>query len=370
LPAPEEEIGRSAHDLVTFLGADQVVLTRARKIDGVPTVPSRWLMRLRALLEGVGAGDALVPKGAWLAWARSRDDVPVRRAEGPPEPRPPIILRPRRATVSDVETWIGNPYAIFARRVLNLEPLPVLGAEPGPAEKGQVVHEALSRFAARYPSDLPDDIAAELMSAAHEVLCELATHSRVTAFWLPRLARFASWFAETEPERRKGIRRVLAELEGACVLAAPAGPFTLRARADRIDVGPGGIVITDYKTGSLPTDVAVLSGGAPQLPLEAGIAAAGGFERLGTADTAALRYIRATGAEPPGEERLVAAADAMAVARAAMTGLERLIARFDDPTTPYRAMRRNRFRYDYDDYAHLARVSEWAAASTEEGEDA
>jgi ATP-dependent helicase/nuclease subunit B len=46
----------------------------------------------------------------------------------------------------------------------------------------------------------------------------------------------------------------------------------------------------------------------------------------------------------------------------------RLIDRFDRAETPYRALRRARFTfaYKYDDYAHLARVAEWSAETTEE----
>ena len=47
-------------------------------------------------------------------------------------------------------------------------------------------------------------------------------------------------------------------------------------------------------------------------------------------------------------------------------GLARLIAEFDRETTPYRAVRRARFKYDYDDYAHLARVAEWLVDNGEE----
>ena len=54
LPAPEERIGEEAHAFVSLLGAERVYLTRAAKIDGVPTVPSRWLLRLQALLAGLG----------------------------------------------------------------------------------------------------------------------------------------------------------------------------------------------------------------------------------------------------------------------------------------------------------------------------
>ena len=54
LPSPEEKVGYSALDFTTLLGADKVYLTRALKIDGVPTVPSRWLMRFSALLQGLG----------------------------------------------------------------------------------------------------------------------------------------------------------------------------------------------------------------------------------------------------------------------------------------------------------------------------
>ena len=55
LPPPELRIGLSAHDFVQCCGADEVYLTRARRIEGTPTIPSRWLARLDALLAG-GAG--------------------------------------------------------------------------------------------------------------------------------------------------------------------------------------------------------------------------------------------------------------------------------------------------------------------------
>ena len=113
------------------------------------------------------------------------------------------------------------------------------------------------------------------------------------------------------------------------------------------------------------------SGQAPQLPLEAALAIAGAFAGTGTSSTVAgLRYIRATGAEPPGEERIVNLkdADVAQIAAAAMNGLHRLIQRFDDPNTAYRALRRPRFNYDYDGYAHLARVGEWSVDEQEEGE--
>jgi ATP-dependent helicase/nuclease subunit B len=229
------------------------------------------------------------------------------------------------------------------------------------------VHEVLSRFATQFPSALPPDPLAELETIAREVLESFTGHPRVAAFWLPRLQRFLGWFAMTEPERRKGVRSVVAETSGSLVLTPGARPFTLTARADRIDDKGTALVITDYKTGGAPNDAAVKNGRSPQLPLEAAIALGNtGFPNLNGRSVEALRYIRASGGEPPGEERTIKFDDAAALAKEARAGLERLIAAFDDPTTPYRALRRPSFRYDYDDYAHLARVAEWSAHVDEE----
>lgn len=375
LPSPELTIGRAAHDVTALLGAGKVVLTRSTRIDGAPTTPSRWLLRIDALLGGLGIANALVgsPEDpdtdrSWLAWARHRDatpdTLPVAR---PPEPRPAVALRPRRLSVSDVESWIANPYAIFARHILRLEPLAALGERPGPQQRGTIVHEALARFTHRHPEGLPEDIAAVLTAITREVLAAYAAHPRVAAFWIPRLERFATWIGETEVDRRSGGGRVLAEVNGEIVIAAPAGPFKLRARADRIDVRPDGLVITDYKTGVPPNDKAVARGLSPQLPLEAAMAMAGGFAGV-PAERAILRlsYIRATGGEPAGEERLVKHADLAALGRSTLADLARLVAQFDVEATPYKAVRRPDFRYDFDDYAHLARAAEWSAA----GDDA
>jgi len=366
LPSPEEKIGQAAHDFATLLAAPEVILTRAEKRDGVPTVPSRWLLRLKALLDGMGASAALESKEPWLAWARRRDAVPPAPRLSVPEPRPKLADRPRKLSVSRVETWIANPYAIFAREILRLVPLDPLGQQPGPALRGSIIHDALSRFATAYPHALPANIEEELVRFARDALDAYAAHPRIAAFWIPRFERFAVWFAATEPARRSGVAEVRAEVAGELQFEAPGGTFRLTARADRIDILGDGLVISDYKTGAPPPDAKVLAGIAPQLPLEAAIArdAALGFEKVQARNVVALRYIRASGGEPPGDERDVKASDVAALADTVLDGLKRHVARFDDETTPYRPLRRPRFGYDYDDYAHLARVAEWSSGAT------
>ncbi|MET0639335.1 MAG: double-strand break repair protein AddB, partial [Hyphomicrobium sp.] len=245
LPSPEEEIGRAAHDFVSLLGANTVYLTRAEKVDGVPTVPSRWLMRITALLKGMDLAHVLEAEKPWLAWARARDliDLSQRTIVHAPEPRPPVDIRPRKLSVTEIERWTSNPYAIFARHILKVDPLPPLGAAPDASLRGGLVHDVLSRFAKQYPQELPASTLAELERIATDVLERYTGHPRIAAFWLPRLKRFLDWFAMTEVGRRRGINAIIAETSGRLVLDMAGKPFTLTARADRIDDSGKGIVI-------------------------------------------------------------------------------------------------------------------------------
>src|SRR5262245_60002745 len=171
LPAPEARIGEAAHDFASLLGAEEVYLTRAGKIDGAPTVPSRWLIRLQVLSRG--AGLATAARQPWLAWAEQKNRSPApARPVSAPEPRPAARLRPRQLSVTDIEKWLANPYAMFAARILGLERLPDLMRTPDAALRGQIVHEALSRFARRFPDALPEDAAAELVACAQDALVD------------------------------------------------------------------------------------------------------------------------------------------------------------------------------------------------------
>jgi len=364
LPSPEEETGREARDFTALMGAGEVFLTRAKKIDGVPSVPSRWLMRMNALFGGLDLKDALKPKVDWLQWARFRDFADLRPPAARPEPRPPLAARPRRMSVSGVERWIANPYAIYAGEILKLKVLPQLGTEPDAALRGTILHKAMSTFTTEHADSMPADSDKVLTAIAADILCAYSSHPRIAAFWLPRFARFAEWFAETELSRRDGVEQILTEVAGEMTFPAPGGNFTLTARADRLDVSKAGMIITDYKTGEPPKDPSVNSLRHPQLPLEAAILAAGGFATISETKVSGLRYIKASGGEPPGTERVVKTSEGeAALAEAALAALKELVARYDRPETPYAAVRRDGYNYDYDDYAHLARVAEWAQAN-------
>src|SRR5882757_8019562 len=180
LPQPERRIGLSAHDFASALAAERVLLTRAEREGGAPTVPSRWLARLDALFaydrESGRPPPPYIQRGrrSWLAWAeaidRPKDYSPWPR----PEPRPPLDARPTRLSVSSVEQWRRDPYGLYARRILELKPLDPLEAELGAADRGTALHNALDEFLKDYPSGrLPPDALTRFEAVGEQHLSQL-----------------------------------------------------------------------------------------------------------------------------------------------------------------------------------------------------
>ncbi len=359
LPAAERRLGLAAHDFSQAAAAPQVFLTRASRVEGTPTVPSRWLLRLDALLRSLGLeGCSSRGSDLWRSWAASLDRSA--RAEPPraPSPRPPVSARPRRLSVTEVETWMRDPYALYARKILRLKALEPIDSDPGAAERGILIHRALERFVVAYPGDLPDDPEAALLEIGAEVFAPLRATPAVWAFWWPRFKRIAHWVARIEGAHRRQLVRAWSEVSGTLTIEAEVAPFRLTAKADRIDQqADGTLVLIDYKTGSLPSSGDVGRGAAPQLPLEAVIAATGGFAGVPSAPTARLHYWRLTGGEPAGEVRPLR--DPEGLAERAYEGLCHLIELFDDAATAYQSLPRRDWAPAYNDYLHLARAKEW-----------
>jgi ATP-dependent helicase/nuclease subunit B len=365
LPALERRIGLAAHDFVQGAMAPEVVLTRALRIEGAPTVPARWLLRLDALLTALGAPDALARPSSVEAWAESLDRPERFEPIAPPAPRPPVAMRPRKLSVTQISTWMADPYAIYAREMLRLKRLHPLDAEIGPADRGNLVHQVLDRFLREYRTALPDHAEQILRDLAEEVLRDAsAARPSVWAYWRPRLGRIAKWFVEEERRRRQIARPLATETKGEVSFAGPAGPFLLTTKADRVDrLADGLLAIIDYKTGSVPSAKDVERGVAPQLPLEAVIAQMGGFQDVPAAEVGELAYWRMTGGREAGSvQRIATGAEAIALAAEAQEGLAGLIALFDDPNTAYEPVPWPERAPRFSDYRHLARLAEWSQA--------
>ncbi|MBJ7418209.1 MAG: PD-(D/E)XK nuclease family protein, partial [Niveispirillum sp.] len=267
-----------------------------------------------------------------------------------------------------IETWMRDPYAIYAAKVLDLSALDPIDADPGAAERGEIIHKALDLFVRQYPDALPPDPLGALIAIGRGTFGDLLDQPGVAAFWWPRFERVAEWFVTQETERRRTVKPLATEVTGRITLPGPGGDFILTAKADRIDRTPtGGLVLIDYKTGTPPTGKEVRLGKAPQLPLEALIASWGGFEHLKAAAVDGLEYWRLSGGDPAGTIQVLKE-DPAALAVEAREGLLDLIHQFDDPDMPYHSQPRPAWAPKYTDYAHLARIKEWSAGGGGEAE--
>jgi ATP-dependent helicase/nuclease subunit B len=367
LPAPDRRIGLAAHDFAQAMGAAKVVMTRSLRVEGTPTVPSRWLLRLDGFLRTIGIVPESLLEPSWRAWQATLDRPAIVEPVPRPAPCPPVSARPRKLSVTQIEVWRRDPYAIYTRHILKLDALEPLDAEIGAKERGTAIHETLDEFVRTYPAALPADALAQLVAIGERCFGPLLARPALWAFWWPRFLRIANWFVVADGARRGDLATSNAEVEGAWTLATAAGPFILTAKADRIDRRrDGALEIIDYKTGSVPPETDIVSGRAPQLPLEAAMAAAGAFENLPAGAIAALAHWRLSGGDPPGEIKEVKK-DATALAADALSGLRALVEAFAHPESRYLALPDPAAAPRYNDYAHLERIKEWSVV---DGEDA
>ena len=354
---PERRIGLSAHDFQQAIGAKTVWLTRSLRSDDAETVPSRWLNRIENLLNGLEKPD----DASWMDHMRARGNEWLGKVEALEEPQvaplsirpsvaPPVASRPERLAVTDIKHLIRDPYAIYARRVLNLRRLDPLTKSPDAPLRGTLIHDLLEAFLKTGPWTNAEVAKATLLTLAEERFQSTVPWPAARRMWLARVVRFAEWFVTHEMKRQARILSTKTEIEGDVNL--PELNFTLAGTADRIDLlNDGTAHIYDYKTGKPPSPAQQLHFDK-QLLLEVEILRRGGFPGLGPLKVAGATYIGLDNA--PSE--LPAPIDETDV----WSDFSKLIRAYQSPEQGYAARRAMLKADDASDYDHLARYGEWS----------
>jgi ATP-dependent helicase/nuclease subunit B len=269
VPGADFRIGLSAHDLAAALGAPEVVLSYALRDEGAPVVPSRFVLRVQALM-GELADRHRETEAVQLARAIDHADP------APVYPRPKPLPSPEQRKVSVSATGLdrlrSDPYQFYASSILGLRAIDGLDAVPSPAWQGSAAHDIMQAW---HEAGEPDG---ELHAIAVRELDKMSAHPLMRALWRPRLMAALDWIGE-QIAQQKGEGRTVALVEQKGKLDYDG--VTIHARADRIDALPDGeIAIVDYKTGTPPTPRRVEEGFSLQLGLTGFIASRGGFADL------------------------------------------------------------------------------------------
>ena len=370
LPSPESKIAANAADFAHCFCGKEVYITRSLKSGGTQTIPSRFLSRLEAVLEAQK-----------IQWPISGDemalalDTPVEREEiVRPCPRPPVSARPNRLSVTKIELWMRNPYAIYARYILGLFPLDPLENNQKAQIFGSAVHKVLERY---FKADFKDCNKERLMVIAREELTAAGLNAVDMAFYRPRFEQMADFILARQAEAADDIERVVVEEAGEWTFDVAGKPFTLTGKPDRIDILENGTVrIMDYKTGGVPSVKEVKAGYAPQLPLEGLLVVNGGFAHVPVRPISQMVYWGLTGKTEDCKAQNILegkdAPDGATLVAENWEGIKALIHAFNQPETGYEVCPVAGKAPKYNDYEHLSRSAEWLHGDedmTESGND-
>ncbi|MVA24381.1 double-strand break repair protein AddB [Agrobacterium vitis] len=371
LEPPERQIGQLAHDFEMANGTRHLIYCRALRQGSAPTVASRWLQRLLAL-GGKDFAEALKARGErYRHFAdlldKGADQAPAQR----PQPKPPADLHPKTYSFSEVGRLRRDPYSIYARRILKLDPVEPFNSDPGASERGTLYHAIVEQFVARMPEKLGPDAEQLMSEIADTLFAEENLPPHIHVVWRKRFSEvglaFIEWQRQRDPaklvtEARAGVE--LGEID-----------IRLTGIADRIDIRAGHADIIDYKTGLNPSVSQARSLLDPQLALEAAALTMGAFKDVGRLNPDNLIYVRL---RPGGRfkadqvnNELTGKGDkaksALDLARESIAQLTRFVTLLQSGERGYVSRLMPAMMNDFSgDYDHLARVAEWSTAEAAE----
>lgn len=373
VPGAEFRIGLAAHDLAGAMGAPEVVLSRSLRDAEGPTLPSRFVLRVEALL-----GDDLDKEHRERTIPALLPHLDRLRPAAPeyprPAPNPSPALRNVPIKVTALDRLLGDPYQFYAQAILDLRQLQPLAADPfsDPALRGTLVHDLLDKWHRAKTSD--PGLALAPFAAAY--FARERVHPLFRALWQPRLIaaleRFEGWIEADASE--KGRIVLATEISGEMEVDG----VKVQGRADRIDrLADGTLGIVDYKTGRVPTKEEVKAGFALQLGLLGLIAEHGRFADKDTAKVvqgAAGDFEYWSFKKDDGSFGKRETPMKVGQAKKGLTSEEFLphhrdklrlaISEYIKGRTPFRA-RENPDYKGYTDYDQLMRLEEWLVRLTE-----
>lgn len=373
LEPPERRIGQLAHDFQMASGTRHLIYSRSLRQGSAPTVASRWLQRLLAL-GGDGLAGKLRDRGEkFRQWANLIDIGEAQAPAKRPSPTPPVHLQPVKYSFSEVGRLRRDPYSVYARRILKLDPVDPFNSDPGAAQRGTLYHAIIDRYTRE--QQLPDRNASQ--EAMRLIIDELFDAEHLPLYidriWRPRFKEVASAFLMWEKSRAHDIRKTVTECSACWDI--PGAGIRLTGIADRIDIkGSGAALIIDYKTGSSPTPSQARSLLDPQLALEAAALQAGAFKSLGAVDVDELIYVRLKPgdrfkSEVVNNEAAKNGKSASDLAEESVVQLTKFVTLLRTGEVGFASRLVPYMQRDYGgDYDHLARVAEWSTADND-GED-
>lgn len=363
MASPERRTGLAAHDFQQLMGKKEVILSRSLRVDKAPTVASRWLQRFFALI-GETQFEHLEMRGKrYLDLAKHLDEAQATPRIKRPYPIPPVDARPTTLPVTAIETWIRDPYALYASRILNLKSVEPLEREPDALLKGVLYHAIMQDYVERGAAQASEDERLDsLLTIANDHIDAEALPPETEKVWKFRFVeiakRYVAW--ETEYHEQHPVGHTVCEINGAIQIG---DNFTLTARADRIDMfANGNINVMDYKTGNSPSPKQARNL-SPQLALEGLIAQRNGFSDIAQTDIFDLIYIRLMQADKFKAERIADDKDhtIQSIIENATAELTKLVEGFKDPNQGYTSRRAPFLESEMsNDYDHLARTREWS----------
>lgn len=144
-------------------------------------------------------------------------------------------------SVSDLDLLMHNPYAFYAKKILNLREKTWF-QEFGNKEAGSLIHSILEKFVSEIWNDSGD--LAYMKRALIELIKEEFEKKDGGKMQVPGFISFASEFVKWQSERSKKVRKTFVEQEFCC----PFKKFKVKGRLDRVDImEDGSISVVDYK---------------------------------------------------------------------------------------------------------------------------
>lgn len=325
-----KKIGQSAYDFCNYLSNKSIILTRCRSRNGALLIESPLLLKFKTICQKIGA------KLPEVAQEAQNNNVANARKSSIPNPKPKQELRPQKFSITEISKLISDPYAIYAKKILQLRELQKIDFEAGYSEFGSFVHKALEEFIKNPKTKIFDKIFEKYFCSEEAKL-----------IWWPKFENIFSDFLQKNDEFAQ--KQNLLEMP----VKLTIGKVFLSGKIDRVIIDKEkNAEIFDYKTGEPPATKNVISGIEPQLTIAA---LALVCDSLKDYKISSLNYwklssskegeIRTVTKKPEEIENLISATK---------LGLERLFTYFADEKNGYVATINN----NKSEYKNLARVGD------------